>query len=159
LLKFSGAVVVVLAIVGAIVLRHSLSDSAAPGVFDGVRTSDLVGSGIEIIDPNPTDQATVPRDSATRSVLGQTGVTVESSQLVRVHIAPTESIPPKPSGDFLAWAIRLDTSGAGNAEYFGTGLWFSSSANPTIVFVDAATGGYLREFFVSATPSPASTSP
>ncbi len=134
-----------------------MSDSAAPGIFDGVTTSDLTGAGIAIVDPNPVEQATVSRDTATRSMLFQAGVTVESSQLVRVHIAPSEHIPPKPSGDFLAWAIRLDTFEAGNTEYFGTGLWFSSSANPTIVFVDANTGDYLRECFVSGTVSPTAT--
>jgi hypothetical protein len=160
MLKLSGAVVVVLlVIVGIFVLGHSLSDSAAPAVFDGVTTSDLAGAGITIVDPNPTEQATVSRDKATRSMLVQSGVTVESSQLVRVHLAARESAQPSPSGDFLAWAIRLDTSGAGIAEYFGTGLAFTSSANPTIVFVDAATGDYLRSCFVSGTPSSVSTSP
>jgi hypothetical protein len=151
MLKLAGAVVVVLlVIVGVIVLRHSLTNSATPGVFNGITPSDLAGSGITIIDQNPTEQPTVPRDKATRSVLGQTGVTVASSQLVRIHIAPSESIPPKPSGYFLAWAIRLDTSRVANTEYFGTGLYFT--ANPTIAFVDATTGDYLSSSVVTASP-------
>ena len=155
MLKLSGTIVVaLLVIVGVFVLGHSLSDSATPGVFDGVSPSDLTGSGITIVDLNPTDHATVARDTATRSMLFQGGITVESSQLVRIRIAPTEAIPPKPSADFLAWAIRLDTSEADNAEYFGTGLHFNRSANPTIALVDAATGDYLREHLVPATPSP-----
>ncbi len=151
MLKLSGAIVVVLlVIVGVFVLGHSLSDSATPGVFDGVTASDLTGAGITILDLNPTDHATLARDTATRSMLFQGGITVESSQLVRIRIAPSETIPPKLSGDFLAWAIRLDTSEAGITEYFGRGLAFSSSANPTLVFVNANTGDYLREYFVPA---------
>jgi hypothetical protein len=155
MLKLSAiAAAILLASVGVFVLGHSLSDSASPAVFDGVTTSDLTGAGITILDLNPTDRPTVARDTATRSMLFEAGVTVESSQLVRVHLAARESARPSPSGDFLAWAIRLDTSEVANIEYFGTDLHFSRSANPTIAFVDATTGDYLRSCGASGTASP-----
>jgi hypothetical protein len=156
MLKLSGAVIVVLlVIVGILVLGHSLTDSASPAVFDGVTPSDLSASGIFILDPNPSDQPAVSRDSATRSVLLQGGITVEASQLIRVILSGGEgSILHSISGEFLAWAIRLDTSGAGVAECLGTSLCFSSSANPTIAFVNAETGDFLRSIGVPAAPTP-----
>ncbi len=160
MLKLSGAVVVVLlVIVGVFVLGHSLSDSAAPGVFDGVSLQDMSQQGVTLLEENPADAQRVSRDEATRSLLGQLGLIVEASELVSIDIAPGEAIPPRPSGRFTAWAVRLDTSGVPNQEYFGPrgGGGFSRSANPTIVFVDAATGDYLREYFVSGAVSPTAT--
>jgi hypothetical protein len=157
MLKLSGAIVfALLVIVGAIGLGYSLTDSESPGVFDGLTASDLAGSGITIRDPNPPDQPAVSRDNATRSVLIQAGVTAEASQLIRVNFSGGGSIRSSLVGEFLVWAIRLDTSGSDVSECFGTSRCFATTAIPTIAFVNANTGDYLGAFVAPGTPSPVS---
>jgi hypothetical protein len=109
------------------------------------------------MEENPADAPRVSREHATSSLLGQLGLTVEASELVSIDVAPSEAIPPRPSGRFTAWAVRLDTSHVANEEHFGPGLWFSSSASRTIVFLDADAGNYLAEYFVPGTSLPTPT--
>ncbi len=160
MLKLSGAVIVVLlVVVGVIVLGHSLSSSATPRVFDGVSLQDMSQRGVTLLEENPADAPRVSRDEATTSLLGQLGLTIEASELVAIDVAASDGVPQRPPGRFTAWAVRLDTSHVASEDHFGPGLGFSNSASTTIVFLDADTGNYLREYFVPATPSPVSAKP
>jgi hypothetical protein len=142
----SAILVAFLLLCGGIALNHALAGPPAPvAVFDGVSAEDLASENIVLLDAYPSAAPSVPLDDPEQIVLGEPGIVVQGTQLVRIQLT-NQGSPISPP--LLAWALRLDTSQLPEDDtYTGPGpFWISGGPDFAIVFFDAETSADLATF-------------
>jgi hypothetical protein len=141
----SAILVAFLLLCGAIALRHALAGPPAPvAVFEGVSAEDLASENIVLLDAHPSAAPSVPLDGPEQTVLGEPGIIIQRTQLVRIQLT-NQGTPISPP--LLAWALRLDTSRL--PEDDGSRpccFWIGGGTVFAIVFFDANNGANVATF-------------
>lgn len=136
----------------ALVVMLSGGGEASTPVFEGVSAEGLRAQNIVVIDFAPRPEREFPRDFGQGLV--RAGAVLDGRQLVRVNLTfkprPNPGGWVQPTGEHLAWAMRLDisqTSGLAHGDVFGpVALALRAGADITIVFVDADNGQTLANY-------------
>jgi hypothetical protein len=114
--------------------------SGEPSVFEGISAADLANDHITISEPND-ERPVVSSDDARAAILRYPGAYPEGTQLVHLKLSesdPSYFLAPN-SGDYLVWAVRVDTSAAPTPVPFQVNFGPSFNTGPvsTVAFVDA----------------------
>lgn len=166
--KLAGATVVLTAAIGVGALAWGVAVTSSNGgsdVFADVNSEDLVRQGILVSDYNPHSTPTISLEQAESPLERQEGIVVQGGQLVQLslRLVSSDGSPLATLAPALAWALRLDTSGASHLSLSsGSFGWPDHSIRLVIEFIDAHTGSELIRYAPSNSPTatpPASGGP